>query len=100
MKKACMAITVAAMLALGTGGAQAAQASATVENGTIAAGANNNAVITTDGTLYTWGQNTHGQLGDGTTKDSATPLALPGRHTGVSVQGTHMIALDGAAATI
>ena len=34
------------------------------------------AAITTDGSLYTWGSNSYGQLGDGTTTDSPTPIKI------------------------
>ena len=34
----------------------------------------NNAAITRDGTLYMWGQNRAGQLGDGTTTNAYTPV--------------------------
>jgi alpha-tubulin suppressor-like RCC1 family protein len=34
--------------------------------------------ITNDGGVYGWGQNKHGQLGDGTTRDRASPVRIPG----------------------
>lgn len=34
------------------------------------------AAITTDGSLYMWGFNEHGQLGDGTTTDSSVPVKI------------------------
>jgi len=34
---------------------------------TVATGANHSVVIASDGTVWAWGRNTHGQLGDGTT---------------------------------
>ena len=37
----------------------------------------NSFIITTDGTVYGWGQNTHGELGIGTTADRTTPSAIP-----------------------
>lgn len=60
----------------------------------IAAGANGSMAITSDGVLYTWGQNTHGQLGDGTKTDSASPKQVSGKYTRISNQGTHTVALS------
>ncbi len=34
--------------------------------------------VTTSGTGYCWGENTHGGLGNGSTADSATPVAVSG----------------------
>lgn len=34
--------------------------------------------LLSNGTVMAWGQNESGQLGDGTTTDSATPIAVPG----------------------
>ncbi|NOJ98476.1 hypothetical protein HMI51_36775 [Corallococcus coralloides] len=31
-----------------------------------------------DGTVWAWGQNNHGQLGDGTTTHRPTPMRVPG----------------------
>jgi alpha-tubulin suppressor-like RCC1 family protein len=39
----------------------------------IAAGAYYTAVIKSDGTLWAWGSNSSGQLGDGTTADKNVP---------------------------
>lgn len=45
----------------------------------IAAGCNHSIAVTgADDTLRTWGQNTSGQLGDGTTDYRITPVAVPG----------------------
>ena len=42
----------------------------------VAMGAAPNACITEDGSLYTWGDNGYGQLGDGTTVDKHTPIKI------------------------
>ncbi|TWP07909.1 hypothetical protein EUA76_02430 [TM7 phylum sp. oral taxon 350] len=42
----------------------------------IAAGANHNMVLTSDGAVYTWGWNQYGQLGNGTTTNSRIPVAV------------------------
>ena len=40
----------------------------------VAAGFNTSAAVKTDGTLWTWGQNTYGSVGDGTTLDRSSPV--------------------------
>ena len=40
----------------------------------IAACRSNVAAIKTDGTLWCWGRNTHGQLGDNTTTNKSSPV--------------------------
>src|SRR5438552_18535504 len=46
--------------------------------GTVSPGDAHTCGITTDGTSYCWGDNSDGQLGDGTTSDRSTPAAVPG----------------------
>jgi hypothetical protein len=40
----------------------------------VSGGQSHTAAIKTDGTLWTWGQNTNGQLGDNTTSNRLTPI--------------------------
>jgi alpha-tubulin suppressor-like RCC1 family protein/Tfp pilus assembly protein PilE len=54
-----------------------------------ASGAENSCAVTTTGRVNCWGANVHGQLGDGTTTESTTPVSVravsgPGYLTGVS----------------
>ena len=42
----------------------------------VTAGGNHNLAIKTDGTLWAWGSNSQGQLGDGTTLDRSPPLQI------------------------
>ena len=50
---------------------------------TIAAGDHSSLAIGSDGNLYAWGNNTRGQLGDGTTENKLTPVKVP-KPAGVS----------------
>ena len=42
----------------------------------ISSGCKHYATITTDGNLYTWGDNSYGQPGNGKTKDSDTSIKI------------------------
>lgn len=42
----------------------------------VSAGSAHTAAIKTDGSLWTWGSNAYGQLGNGTTEDSAVPVKV------------------------
>jgi alpha-tubulin suppressor-like RCC1 family protein len=44
----------------------------------LAVGADHVLGLRSDGTVVTWGSNFHGQLGDGTTTSSVTPVQVPG----------------------
>jgi alpha-tubulin suppressor-like RCC1 family protein len=46
----------------------------------LATGVNHSLVVTTEGTLYAWGHNASGQLGDGTKKDRSQPAPVSGLH--------------------
>ncbi|WP_164013759.1 RCC1 domain-containing protein [Pyxidicoccus trucidator] len=49
-----------------------------------------------DGTVWAWGNNSHGQLGDGTTATRPTPVQVAGLFgtTALAAGGTHSLALD------
>jgi alpha-tubulin suppressor-like RCC1 family protein len=47
----------------------------------VSVGYNSSAAIKTDGTLWTWGQNDFGSLGDGTTSNRASPATTAGGGT-------------------
>ena len=47
----------------------------------IAAGENHSLALTVDGTLYRWGDNSLGQLGDGTNIRQDLPVSIPGEIT-------------------
>lgn len=52
-------------------------------------------LVLSDGTAWAWGTNQDGQLGDGATTDSATPLAVSGLHDVIAVAsgGSHSLAV-------
>ena len=51
----------------------------------IGAGTDARCVVMTDGTVRCWGDNTVGQLGDGTTTARTTPVTVPGITTAVDI---------------
>ena len=64
----------------------------------IAAGGKHSLALKDDGTLWTWGSNTYGQLGDGTTTQRNTPVQVLGSLTGVeaiAAGAQHSLALKG-----
>ena len=60
---------------------------------TISAGGNHGLAIKNDGTLWAWGYNLKGQLGDGTTSNSNVPLQVKG--PGGSGYLTNVVAASG-----
>jgi alpha-tubulin suppressor-like RCC1 family protein len=52
------------------------------------------AVLLADGTVYTWGFNAFGELGDGTTTERHTPVLVPGLSgiTQLAQGADHMLA--------
>ena len=55
----------------------------------VALGSHHSACITEDGTLYTWGSNEYGQLGDGTLEDRSYPLKIMENVKQVSLGTNH-----------
>jgi hypothetical protein len=51
----------------------------------LAIGQNHTCGLTSAGTVWCWGKNDHGQLGDGTTTDRAAPVQVQGGHTFVQI---------------
>jgi ELWxxDGT repeat protein len=61
----------------------------------IGAGGYHSVALKGDGTVWAWGRNNYGQLGDGTLVDSATPVQVQGLSgvTQLAVGGYHAVAL-------
>ena len=49
----------------------------------LSSGNAHNCAVTTAGAVWCWGQNDYGQLGDGTSTSSNTPVAVSGLGSGV-----------------
>ena len=65
----------------------------------IAVGWNHVVALDSNGTVWTWGENTHGQIGDGTTTHRNAPYHLPGLSDVVAVSAgdghTEVVRSDG-----
>ena len=59
----------------------------------VSLGLNHSAAIKTDGSLWTWGGNARGQLGDGTTEGRYEPVKIMDGVQSVSLGGTHSSAI-------
>ncbi len=61
----------------------------------VASGGRHSVALGADGTVWTWGYNGHGELGDGTTTDRDTPAPVPGLRDVIAVAAgaTHSLAL-------
>ncbi|MCN0181314.1 RCC1 domain-containing protein [Salinispora arenicola] len=64
----------------------------------IAGGDDHNLAITSTGGVFTWGSNSSGELGDGTTNDRTTPIlvGLPGTTVTTTAGGGHSFAVTSA----
>lgn len=63
----------------------------------IASGGAYNLALTQGGTVYAWGDNSNGNLGDGSTTSSASPVQVSGlTNITVIAAGTHDLALTGS----
>jgi len=63
--------------------------------GSFAAGWHHSLVVLQDGTVWAWGRNHHGQLGDGTTENRLAPVQVAGLSNvrSVAAGGAHSLAI-------
>ncbi len=61
-------------------------------NAAIAGGSNHTVALRDDGTVWAWGNNEYGQLGDGTITDSKKPVQVAGMHDGTFLADIKAIA--------
>ena len=68
---------------------------------TVAVGLYHNCALTRDGVAYCWGENTDGELGDGTTRDAAAPrrVATNRRFIAIAAGGGAFVAKPGDVST-
>ena len=68
----------------------------------VSAGSGHTAAIKTDGSLWTWGRNDDGQLGDGTTEGKSTPIKIMDNVATVSAESDYTAAIktDGSLWTL
>ncbi len=59
----------------------------------VAGGMSHNAVLKTDGSLWTWGWNRYGQLGDGTTEDRRLPVKVMDSVVAIAAGSYHTMAI-------
>ena len=59
----------------------------------VSLGERHSAAITTDGSLYTWGNSWEGQLGNGTTEHSSVPIKIMDNVASVSLGAFHSAAI-------
>jgi len=87
--------TVRATNIAGTGPASAASNSVTPAAPMAAAGGNHSLTLKIDGTVWAWGVNSVGQLGNGTTTSSNTPVQVSGLTVvaAIAAGGNHSLAL-------
>ena len=71
------------------------------EFSTVATGPFHDCALTRDGVAYCWGANTDGELGDGTTRDTAVPqkVATTRRFVSIAAGGNAFIAKSGDVST-
>ena len=80
-------LSFAFVLGLASGAAAAAAVTA------VAAGDGYTAAVKSDGSLWVWGDNTFGQLGDGTTTQRLVPTQIGTGFTAIAAGAAHMVAL-------
>jgi len=93
MIKRTLILILAITMTLGIS-AYAADTGKTADIKTISAGEYHTVAIAEDGTLWAWGYNSVGQLGDGTTSTRLTPVKIMDNVVAVSAGASHTVAIQ------
>ena len=92
IKKLMTGLLVLILLTVNMQPALAAEPNYTIEQ--IAAGSNHSLALKPDGTVWAWGRNNDGQLGDGAGSDRSTPVQVSNLTDVVAIAagGSHSLA--------
>jgi len=100
MKKVLCALlvllSVLTMLPDGIGGWNTSAMTIGLAGAQVAAGITQSFVLFSDGSLYAWGDNSYGQLGDGTGVNKKTPAKIGTGYTAIASGAYHSLALKGS----
>src|SRR6266511_2983978 len=96
-RQALLALAVTALAACGDSEPAPSAYSAAVKLSSdwksVAAGTFHTAAVKTDGTLWAWGNNDNGEVGNGTTTNQSSPVQIGSGFASVAAGGAHTVAV-------